>query len=283
MLDLNSHHIDQIRNYFLATSDEEKLSLQNNIGPMFLKGFLTDLKSLFILEPDNESKLISIAKSMGASKHIESLKEIQQQFYSQLAETYLSGNTNSDIDKLLEVNNQNFLNEVNYQKELSSAFILNEREKLKNTFYSVEKESQITDEEIVLAFKQIERERIKNLFKKIEDKERVRAEGEYMVSLDKSIKSESNVKFDKRRLRWPEVSSTKSNWKQFAIAASVIGLIVTTTFIIFNQRKEQNNVALNKPKTNKTNMDTSTLQKNQTANISTTTSPFHLIIIKQKS
>jgi hypothetical protein len=274
MLELNSHHIDQIRNYFLATSDEEKLSLQNNIGPMFLKGFLTDLKSLFILEPDNESKLISIAKSMGASKHIESLKEIQQQFYSQLAETYLSGNTNSDIDKLLEVNNQNFLNEVNYQKELSSAFILNEREKLKNTFYSVEKESQITDEEIVLAFKQIERERIKNLFKKIEDKERVRAEGEYMVSLDKSIKSESNVKFDKRRLRWPEVSSTKSNWKQFAIAASVIGLIVTTTFIIFNQRKEQNNVALNKPKTNKTNMDTSTLQKNQTANISTTTSPF---------
>jgi len=113
MLDLNSQHIDQIRNYFLAVSDEEKLSLQNNIAPMFLRGFLNDLKRLFINEPNNETKLISISKSMGASKYIESLKEIQQQFYSHLAETYLSGQTNSDIEKLLEVNNQNFLNEIN--------------------------------------------------------------------------------------------------------------------------------------------------------------------------
>ena len=162
MLDLNSHHIDQIRNYFLAASDEEKLSLQNSIAPMFLKGFLNDLKNLFILEPDNESKLVSIAKSMGAYKDIEILKEIQQQFYSQLAEIYLSGNTNSDIDKLLEVNNQNFLNEVNYQKELRSAFILNERQNLKKTFQNNEKESEISDDDMVLAFKQIERARVKD-------------------------------------------------------------------------------------------------------------------------
>jgi len=105
---------------------------------------------------------------MGASKYIESLKEIQQQFYSHLAETYLSGQTNSDIEKLLEVNNQNFLNEINYQKELSNAFTLNEREDLKKTFQDNDKESEISDEEIVIAFKHIERERIKNSFKTIE-------------------------------------------------------------------------------------------------------------------
>lgn len=276
MLDLNSQHIDQIRNYFLAASEEEKFSLQNSITPMFLKGFLDNLKSLFILEPDNESKLISIAKSMGASKHIESLKEIQQQFYSQLAEIYLSGTTNSDIEKLLKVNNQSFLNEVNYQRELSSAFILNERENLKKTFQSNEKESYISDDEMVLAFKRIERERIKDLFKKIEeDKQKAKLERERSgLMVEHSLSPGPHVEFDKRRLQWPQVAVKKNNWKRIAIAASVIGLIVTTTFIIFNQRKEQNNVALNKPKTNKPNMDTSTLQNNQTANISTTTSPF---------
>jgi hypothetical protein len=283
MLDLNSHHIDQIRNYFLAASDEEKLSLQNSITPMFLKGFLNDLKNLFILEPDNESKLVSIAKSMGAYKDIEILKEIQQQFYSQLAEIYLSGNTNSDIDKLLEVNNQNFLNEVNYQKELRSAFILNERQNLKKTFQNNEKESEISDDDMVLAFKQIERARVKDLFKTIEDNERVRREAQNSIYMEKMMKDESNVEFDKRRLQWPEVAGKKNNWKHLAIAASVIGLIATTTFIIFNQDKTQSNVVVNKPKTNNPKMDTNTLLKNQTANISTTTSPFHLIISKQKS
>lgn len=290
MLDLNSQHIDQIRNYFLAASDEEKLSLQNNIAPMFLKGFLNDLKSLFIFEPDNESKLISIAQSMGSSKHIEALKEIQQQFYSQVAETYLSGRNNSDIEKLLKVNNQSFLNEVNYQKELSSAYILNERENLKKTFQSNEKEAEINDDEMVLAFKSIERERMKDLFKKIEETERkAKLERERSgLMMEHDLIPGSHVEFDKRRLRWPEVSVKKIYWKRLAIAASVIGLIATTTFIIFNQRKEQNNVALNKPKTNKPNMDTSTLQKNQTANISTTTSPFpsdekEIKILKEQS
>lgn len=272
MLDLNSQHLDQIRNYFLAVSEEEKLSVQNNITPMFLKGFLKDLKTLFILKPDNETKLISVAKSMGASKHIEALKEIQQQFYCQLAEIYLSGNTNSDIDKLLEVNNQNFLNEINYQKELRSAFILNERQNLKRTFQDSEKKSEISDDDMVMAFKQIERARVKDLFKTIEDAKSERKNSGERVYLDKSA---PDFQLDNIRLQWPDVVSIKKNtWKHFAIAASVIGLIVTTTFIIFNKDKTQSNVVINKPKTNNPNLDTNTLEKNQTANISTTISPF---------
>jgi hypothetical protein len=155
MLDPNSQHIDQIRNYFLAVSEEEKLSVQNNITPMFLIGFLKDLKTLFILEPDNETKLISVAKSMGASKHIEALKEIQQQFYCQLAEIYLSGNTNSDIDKLLEVNNQSFLNEIAFQKELQTSFVLNERESLKKKFIDLDNANHISPSEMEDDFIQI--------------------------------------------------------------------------------------------------------------------------------
>jgi hypothetical protein len=276
MLELNSQHIDQIRNYFVATSDEEKLSLQNSITPMFLKGFLNDLKRLFILEPDNEPKLISIAKSMGASKHIEALKEIQQQFYSQLAEIYLKGETNRDIDKMLEVNNQSFLNETAFQKELLTSFILNERKNLKSKFNEIDEQSEISDEEMESAFKSIERERLKAHFLELEQ---ILKEGTIGAEFYRQIEREKAQKLAELSINNLDSSQSHAkinifNWKKFAIAASVIGLIVTTTFIIFNQEKKQNNVVLNKPKTNKPKMDTNTLVKNQTANISTTTSPF---------
>lgn len=242
MLDLNSHHIDQIRNYFIATNNEEKLSLQNSITPMFLKGFLNDLKSLFILEPENATKLISIAQRMGASNHIETLKEIQQQFYSQVAETYLSGDTNSDVEKLLEVNNQRFLNEVNYQKEINSAFILNERQNLKKTFQDSEKESEISDDEMVSAFNHVERGRLKNLFNKIEEAERKTQLVSEKFTLDYDL-SRANVKFDKRRLQWPEVSGKKNTWKKFAIAASVVGILISSILVINTNKKSTNEIA----------------------------------------
>lgn len=286
MLDLNSQHIDQIRNYFIATSDEEKNLLQNNIAPMFLKGFLNDLKRLFILEPDNETKLISIAKSMGASKHIEALKEIQKQFYSQLAEIYLKGETNQDIDELLQVQNKTFLDEVSFQKELQTSFVLNEREFLKKKFNELDKGNDINPSEIEDAFNQIERARLKNKFKKLDS-----SLHEDIASNDFNVNNvpySPNVQGSNESEIKPSATVIKFNWKKLAIAASVIGLVLTTTFIIFKQGNKQNNIVLNKPKTNKPNMDTNTLVNNQTADISTTTSPFlsdekQIKILKEQS
>ena len=276
MLDLTTQHIDQIRNYFLATRDEEKRLLQNNIAPMFLKGFLNDLKELFIYNPENETKLNSLAKSMGASKHIEDLKEIQQQFYCQLAEIYLKGETNLDIDKMLEVNNQSFLNEIAFQKELLTSFVLNERINLKSKFNKIDEQSEISDEEMESAFKSIERERLKAHFLELEQ---ILKEGAIGAEFYREVEKEESEKLtdlstNNLDLSGPHAKINIFNWKKFAIAASVIGLIATTTFLIFNKEKKQNNVVLNKRKTNKPNMDTSMLQKNQTANISTTISPF---------
>lgn len=266
MSNLNSHNIEQIQNYFITTDDTARLVLQNNIAPIFLKRFLSDLKSLFILEPDNETKLISLATSMGASNHLEDLKEIQQQFYSHLAEIYLNGNTNFDINKLLKVKNQRFLIEVNYQKQLSAAFILSEREELKKRFQSNDKGSEIGDEEIALAFKGIERERIKNLFISMEEIEREEEQKSRKSNQRMYLyKEDSNVDLDKRRLEWPADYTSKFNWKRFAIAASIIGLIVTTTFIIFTQDKKEIDVVSNKATINTPYTGNDSLLNNQTA------------------
>lgn len=237
MLDLTTQHIDQIRNYFLATSEDEKRSLQNNIAPMFLKGFLNDLKRLFIYEPGNEPKLISIAKSMGASKHIEALKEIQQQFYSELAGIYLNGETNHDIEDLFKVHNQIFLNEVSFNKELQTSFILNEREFLKKKFVEIDKATDINSAEIESAFTNIERYRLKNLFQEIEAAENGKSK---YYNLDKS----PSFEYDHRiKLHWPEVPVRKFNWKKLAIAASVIGLILISSILVINNKKSTNEIA----------------------------------------
>ncbi len=242
MLDLTTQHIDQIRNYFIATSDEEKRSLQNSIAPMFLKGFLNDLKVLFIYEPENETKLISIAKSMGASKHIEALKEIQQQFYSQLAEIYFNGETNHDIEELLKVYNQRFLNEVSFQHELQSSFILNERDSLKKKFIELDKVNDVSPSEMEDAFMHIERERLKEKFQELDSSVNEEAIPDNYVVAEPTV----NYNYrDKETDIRASASVIKFNWKKLAIAASVIGLIIVSTFLIFNNNKSSRDIAKN--------------------------------------
>ena len=240
MLDLTTQHIDQIRNYFIATSDEEKRSLQNSIAPMFLKGFLNDLKVLFIYEPENETKLISIAKSMGASKHIEALKEIQQQFYSQLGEIYLNGETNHDIEELLKVHNQRFLNEVSFQSDLQSSFILNDRESLKKKFGELDKAYDISSSEMEDAFKHIERERFKEHFEEIDFEEYQLAGMVNNMVTKTSLANEGEAISNKA-----EEKVKRLNWKRLAIAASVVGLVLISTILIINNNKSANEIAKN--------------------------------------
>lgn len=254
MLNLTPEHIAQIRGYFIAESDEEKSSLQNEITPQFLKGFLTDLRRLFIYEPNNAEKLLSIGKSMGASEHIEALKEIQQQYYSDIAGMYLKGNNNEDIQQLLKANNQSFLSEVSFQKELQSTFILNEREQLKKKFQEMDKGDEINPAEIDDAFKHIERTRLKEYFKELDelDKGALMVAEPIMVYENKPIASEAVT------------AVYNFNWKRFAIAASIVGLIVTTALFVIIENDSTNDLSIAQPQNeNPANIiDTIQLQKN---------------------
>jgi len=234
MLNLTIQQIEQIRNYFIATSVEEKYALQNSISPYFLKGFLNDLKKLFINAPDNETKFISIAKSMGAGQHIELLKEIQQQYYTHLAEMHLNGNNIEDIEQLLKAKNQSFLYEVSYIKELQLAFILNEREELKKKFMELDKADEIKPAEIEQAFKHIERSKLKQQFKDLDELD---ATGTSMVA-------EPLLEYGNKPIASKAVAPVYNfNWKSLAIAAGIIGLIITTAVFLNNHKKAGNDLA----------------------------------------
>ena len=250
MLKLTTTHIDEIRRYFLALNEEERVSIQKNIKPQYLSAFLLDLKKLFNAKFLDEIKLAAIAKSMGGEDYLKALKEIQQDYYCQLAELYISDISNPDIEALIKFQNAEFLLEVDFQKELKIAFQLNERASLKKNFQQLDRESDIGKDELSLAFTLIERQKLKEQFQKIEN-ERERG---YTGMVVEPAASYSKIQKD---------NSVNSNapgipfaWKPLAIAASVIALILTTTFIIFKNDNKQADVVSNKPESKKTNIDT---------------------------
>lgn len=242
MLKLTAIHIEEIRCYFLAASEEDQLIIQKNISPSYLSGFLPQLKQLFNKAVAEEIEFASFAKNMGAEDHLKALKEIQQDYYSHLAEQYNSGVTNQDIEALLNVGNAEFLQEVDFQKELKTAFQLNEQEALKNTFKELDKTSEINNEELSQAFKLMERQKLKDQFTKFEIENELEAIG--MVA---ELLSEYSVKKSASTKKGP-ADFIKFNWSHVAIAASIIGLIglAAYIFILAEGKKESNPMAINK-------------------------------------
>ena len=221
MLKLTATNIEEIRSYFLATSEEEQLTIQKNIIPSYLSDFLPPLKQLFNEAVADEIELESIAKSIGAEDHLEALKEIRQDYYSHLAQQYDYGISNPDIELLIKVQNKDFLREVEFQKELKAAFKLNERAALKNTFKDLDKTSEINNEELSEAFKLIERQKLKDQFQKFEEE-------------NTSTKRHAAV--------------IKFKWRPFAIAASIVGFLALAgyIFILVEGRQENIRVANNR-------------------------------------
>ena len=242
MLKLTTIHIEEIRKYFLATNEEEQLIIQKNIRPSYLSNFLPTIKNLFNSKVSDEGKLSSVAKSMGAEDHLKVLKEIQQDYYSHLAEQYNSGALNPDIELLIEVQNRDFLQEVEFQKELKTAFQLSERESLKKKFQQLDKESDISEEEIDAAFKLIERQKLKERFQKFEKGNELEAIG--MVaepSSEYSIKKNASTKK-------ASADVIKFKWRPIAIAASIVGFLglAAYIFILVEGKKESNQMAINR-------------------------------------
>jgi len=219
MLNLTTEHIEEIRKYFLAASEEDGLIIQKNIKPSYLSSFLSELKHLFNSRVIDENKLKVIASRMGAQDHLKALKEIQHDYYSHLAQLYNSGVINPDIDVLVKVNNSDFLQEVDFQKSLKIAFQLNERATHKKTFQELDKESEISSEEIGLAFKLIERQKLKEQFQQLDRKSELK----------------------------PPARVIQFNWKSFAIAASIAGALALGGYLYIHKegRQEERKMAKN--------------------------------------
>lgn len=240
-MELNKSHIEQIRKYFLAQGEDEQVLIQKNIEPASLADILPQLKQLFNTTDIDDASLLSLLDNIGAKNQLEVLKEIQADYYSHLAILYNSGFSNPDIIALVNAYNAKFFNELNFQKELTTAFRLTERANLKSIFR--DNDTNLTNEEISLAFKLNERQQLKEQFRLQETK-----------STSTNYNDAKVIPF---------------NWKQLAIAAAFIGIVLVSTFYIFDKPYKQQEIAYLPGNEKDSNLQIKTGISNQNNNVNT--------------
>lgn len=242
MSDINKEHIKVFRQYFLSHNEEIRRNMRHLVPGVILK-YLSLLEDGLM----RNDSIKNTAYQIGAANLLPELKQLQLDYYISLADIKLTGKTNQEIERLLANDNKLFkdlllnYDDVKFNLELKQAFVLSERELLKRKFQELDKILDIGAEDIGLAFKLIERQKLKEQFQKIEygtEREAIgmvaekRADYSFNRKTDTLIKSERMIKF---------------KWKPIAIAATIVGLIMTTTAIVFVKNKTNRNIAGNKP------------------------------------
>jgi hypothetical protein len=112
-----------------------------------------------------------------------------------------------------------------FDEDLECAFTLNERNELKSLFEIIENQNHLDEEEIERAFVLNERRRLKQQFKEIDESKKIDV-GTNIAAANSDI---SNYSVEIQPIY------KEPKWKRFLIAASVIGLILTTGIWILNQ------------------------------------------------
>lgn len=201
---LITKHIEDIRNYFLAESEEKRQNILKNLQSPELLEYILSLKNDFHTNNDLNSRAID--------EHKEELLQIQRDYYTHLADQYNSGLSNPNIKTLLEKENKLFLEELAFQQDLKLAFNLNERSTIKQQLKEFEASAGLANDEITNAFKLAERKKLKTQFKEIENKE-------------------ANVAN-------PKTPVITINWKRLAVAASVVGILAITSLLLLNKKEQ---------------------------------------------
>jgi hypothetical protein len=227
---ITKEHIKIFRQYFLSHNEEIRRNIRHLIPGIFLK-YLSILEDDFMRSPDIEN----IANHIESSDLLPDLKQLQLDYYISLADIYYKGQTNQEIEQLL-VNDNTLFREVlfkyenlNFETELRKAFILSEREYLKNKFQELDKESEISPTEISLAFRLIEREKLKKQFKMLDPKYKLASAMVYASDEYASIAEPNVVYSDSKRNK---IVSKRIDWRRYVIAACIIGLIVLVIILI---------------------------------------------------
>ena len=226
MSNITKENMQIFRQYFLSHNDEVRRNMRNMMPGMLLK-YLSILEDGFMRNASIENTAVNIE----AYHLIPELQQLQFDYYSSLANIYSDGKTNPEIEQLLLNDNQLFKKVLfNYQdqifeKEIKQAFILNERESLKRKFQSIQKESEISSQEIENAFKLIERKKLKKQFQELEHEAKANF-GQLAISNAKYSYVRTNEK--------PTASASLIlfNWQRIAIAASIVGLLLTAGYFV---------------------------------------------------
>jgi hypothetical protein len=238
MSTLKKEDIDLFRRYFLSHNDVIKRSIRQIIPGVLLK-------TMSILEEGlmRSGNMENVAINLGSEQLMPELKQLQLDYYISLASIHAEGEKNPEIEQLLSNDNKlfkeildNFKDPI-FENDITKAFKLLERVSLKKKFQELELASEISNEELAQAFKLKEREKLKAQFQEIEKK--------------------SNLKV--------AASVVSFNWKRFAIAASVIGILIASAIFLLNSNKIQVEIASESTDKSKPILDSQKVNRNNEA------------------
>lgn len=211
---ITKEHIDIIREYLLSFDEGVRNNIRSTISATLLK-YITIIESGFI----KDESLDKISTEIGFEESSEDLLNIRNEYLVSLAHISLEGETNAELDKIKASNNQSFqklLNEMSdessFEKDMSLAIKLHQREEMKKRFQQLDKEDEfeLSDKEMKTAITSVERESMKKRF----------------AAMDKAEEKSKVFKLITR----------------YAIAAAVVGVLIGGAYLrFFNNEKIQDN------------------------------------------
>lgn len=142
---LKSQDITLIRNYFLNYHDKsDRQSFAFSLNNEDLLRLINALDQVFFDDVfSNEKELDQVLRSYKIENYKDLIHELQLEIYLDVASRYLKNQIDDDVTRLISSGNALFEEileqEKSFSKNVKSAFILNEKEKLKQQFQELEK------------------------------------------------------------------------------------------------------------------------------------------------
>lgn len=225
--------IEQLRHYFLSHNKEVRIQVRSLLTGILLK-YLSIVEDGFLRNISIEN----IATNIKADHHLPELKQLQFDYYTSLAQIYLNGESNEEIKLLLLNKNILFkeivaavLNNEAFEKELSFAIRLTEREQLKKKLQLADAYDnfELPEEEIKTAVTEVERTNFKKLFREIDEQEFKETMPEEVVSQTHSKSSIANS------AQFSKVISFKSFFR-YAAVAIVFGFVAFSGYYLMTSK-----------------------------------------------
>jgi hypothetical protein len=200
-----------IREYFLSFNEGIRSNIRNTATATLLK-YITIIETGFFKD-ENINSLLSQIQSADLSEDLSKLKD---EYYLQLANRELQGEESEEINQLHQAENQTYLKivdelsvDTSFEKDVESAIKLSERSALKKYFQEIDEleDLGITDEEIGVAITSVERKSMKKQF----------------AEIDRSTSQRKIIRL----------------FTQYAVAASLIGIIITLLLPVFKKEQEE--------------------------------------------
>jgi hypothetical protein len=200
-----------IREYFLSFNEGIRSNIRNTATATLLK-YITIIETGFFKD-ENINSLLSQIQSPELSEDLSKLKD---EYYLQLANRELQGEESEEINQIHQTGNPTYQKifdelslDISFDKDVESAIKISERTSLKKYFQELDEleDLGITDEEIGMAITSVERKSMKKQF----------------AEIDRSVSQKKIIRL----------------FTQFAVAASLIGVIIASLFPLFNKNQEE--------------------------------------------